>query len=65
MEDMLTPQQAAEALTKRGVRTSARTIRRWVANGSLRSIALPNGRNVIPASAIDALLATEPAEAAS
>lgn len=55
-ENLLTPGEATERLAEHNVRVTVRTVRRWIASGALPSYELPNGRRVVPESALAAML---------
>lgn len=52
MQDTLTPSEAAEWLTERGIPTTGRTVRRWCKDGSLPAVLLPSGRVRIPVASL-------------
>jgi predicted site-specific integrase-resolvase len=55
----LTAQEAADRLTAAGVTTSVLAVRRWVREGHLKALKLPNKRIAVPESAIEAILRGE------
>lgn len=63
-ENLLTPGEATERLAEHNVRVTVRTVRRWITSGALPSYELPNGRRVVPESALAAMLPADTETAA-
>lgn len=50
--ELLTPQEAGDRL-----KVTAKTIKRWATEGSIRSVTLPSGRIRIPTEVVDEMTA--------